>query len=141
MIERKPVASPELIASGKADAIAGWESITANLFDEHGIRHVLITLDGTGTVISGGDGVMFRREERRGDETWQIYDHENVGGRFEADGSFRGTRWHTHVEQIGDDDDSNAAHHATNSSPSAEDIDRLRALVAWVMDRAPVRRT
>jgi hypothetical protein len=29
--ERKPVASTELIASGKADAIIGWDRITINL--------------------------------------------------------------------------------------------------------------
>jgi hypothetical protein len=140
VIERKPVASPELLASGQADAIAGWESITVNLSDvAYGMRHVLITLDGSGTLISGGDGVMCHRDERRGDETWQICDHENLGGRFEVDGSFLGTRWHTHVEQCGDEDE-NAVQQSDRSAPAPEDVARLRALVAWVLERAPVKR-
>ncbi|HEX4914676.1 MAG TPA: hypothetical protein VFV51_11990 [Vicinamibacterales bacterium] len=139
VIERKPVASPELVASGRAEAIAGWDSITVNLSDiAHGMRHVLITLDSSGRLISGGDGVMFHREERRGDETWQIYDHENLGGRFEADGSFLGTRWQTHVEQRGDEDE-DAVRQSNSSAPAPDDVARLRALVAWVLERAPVK--
>lgn len=140
VIERKPVASPELIAAGKADAIAGWDSITVNLSDPaHGLRHVLITLDGAGTLLSGGDSVMFHREEQRGGELWNIYDHENVGGRFEADGSFRGTRWRSRTEHLGDDDDPKAST-STPSPPSEDDVARLRALVAWVLARAPGKR-
>jgi hypothetical protein len=138
VIERKPVASPALVASGQADAVAGWESITAYLSDPAGIRHVLVTLDGNGTLISGGDMVMLQREERRGRDVVKIYDHENVGGRFEPDGSFRGTRWLTHTEQIGDDDE-NA--HATSlpSPPSEQDVTSLRAIIDAVIKRAPGR--
>ena len=138
-IERKPVASAELIASGKADAIAGWESLVVHLSDAvHGLRHVLITLDATGAVISAGDGVLFQREEERGAERWTIYDHENIGGRFEPDGTFRGTRWQSQTEQRGDDDEG-ATVSSSPATPSTEDVERLRALVAWVMDRAPLR--
>ena len=140
VVERKSVASAELIASGKADAIAGLDSITVNLSDPaHGLRHVLITLDGAGTLISGGDAVLFHREEQRDGELWNIYDHENVGGRFETDGSFRGTRWHSRTEHLGDDDDPKASS-STPSPPSEDDVIRLRALVAWVLERAPGKR-
>src|SRR5688500_6803229 len=101
VVSRSPVASAELVASGKADAIAGWDSLVVHLSDADGLRHVMLTLDAAGTVISGGDGVLFQHEEQRGGELWQIYDHQNIGGRFESDGSFRGTRWHTHTEQHG----------------------------------------
>lgn len=139
-IERKAVASAELIAGGKADVIAGWDSITVNLSDPgHGLRHVLITVDGAGSLLSAGDAVMFYREERRGADLWHIYDHHNVGGRFETDGSFRGTRWHTHTEHRGDADDPNASS-STPSPPSDDDVVRLRALVAWVLERAPQNR-
>ena len=43
VVARKPVASPELAASGKVDAIAGWDSITVNLSDvATGMRHVMV---------------------------------------------------------------------------------------------------
>ena len=139
-IERKPVASAELVASGKVDAIAGWDSISVNLSDPaHGLRHVLITLDADGTLISGGDAVLFHREEQRDGQLWNIYDHENVGGRFEADGSFRGTRWRSRTEHLGDDDDPKVSSQ-TPSTPSDDDVTRLRALVAWVLERAPGKR-
>lgn len=138
VIERKPVASPALVASGQADAVAGWESITAYLSDPAGIRHVLITLDGNGTLISGGDMVMLQRQEQRGRDVVNIYDHENVGGRFEEDGSFRGTRWLTHTEQIGDADD-NAHTTSLPSPPSEQDVTSLRAIIDAVIKRAPGR--
>lgn len=138
-IERKPVASPELIASGEADAIAGWENVSVHLSDPAaGMRHVQITLDRNGMLLAAGDMVMFQREERRGRQTVTIYDQENVGGRFEEDGSFRGTRWVTRTEQIGDD-----VEHAHTTSlpspPSSSDAAALKALVAAVMTRAPQR--
>ena len=138
LIERKPVASPQLVESGQADAIAGWESITAYLSDPAGIRHVLITLDGNGTLIAGGDMVMLQRQEQRGRDVVNIYDHENVGGRFEEDGSFRGTRWLTHTEQIGADDE-NAHTTSLPSPPSEQDVASLRAIIDAVLKRAPRR--
>lgn len=140
VVERKPVASPELVASGKADAIAGWDSITVNLSDlPAGLRHVQITLDGDDRLLSASDLVLFHREERRGRQVVTIYDQENVGGRFEDDGSFRGTRWLTRTEQIGDDDEHP---HTTSlpSPPSEQDVAALRALVDAVIRRAPARR-
>jgi hypothetical protein len=140
VVERKPVASPDLLAAGKAEAIAGWDSITVNLSDPgSGLRHVLITVDAAGTVISGGDGVLFHREEQRGNILWTISDHHNIGGRFEIDGSFRGTRWQTHIEQIGGEEEP-VQTASTPSPPAPEDVERLRALVQWVMARAPEKR-
>ena len=141
VIERKAVASAELVAEGKADAIAAWDSITVNLSDvDHGLRHVLITIDGDGSLLSAGDAVMFHRQDVRGDDVWHIYDHETVGGRFEPDGAFRGTRWQSHAEHVGDDDEPKARS-ATPSPPSDDDVARLRALVSWVLKRAPAKRS
>jgi hypothetical protein len=140
LVERKPVASPELVASGKADAIAGWDSITVNLSDmPAGLRHVQITLDGDDKLLSASDLVLFHREEQRGRQVVTIYDQENVGGRFDDDGTFRGTRWLTRTEQIGDDD---AHAHTTSlpSPPSEHDVASLRTLVDAVIKRAPARR-
>ena len=139
VVERKPVASPELIASGQADPVAGWDSISVNLSDVAGMRHVLITLDANDLVLSASDMVMFQHEEQRGRTVVTIYDHENVGGRFEEDGSFRGTRWMTHTEQIGDDQE-HAHSTSLPSPPSSADVTSLRAIVAAVLKRAPARK-
>jgi hypothetical protein len=140
VVERKSVASPELIAAGKADAIAGWENISVNLSDPSvGLRHVMLTLDGSGTLISGGDSVLFHTEENRGGELWNIYEHHSIGGRFESDGSFGGTRWYTRNEHFGDADEP-ATSSSTPSPPSPQDIEQLRALAAWLLARAPVTR-
>lgn len=133
------MASPELIASGQADAIAGWESLTVHLSDPAaGMRHVQITLDRNGTVLSGGDMVLLQREEQRGRDLVTIYDQENVGGRFEEDGSFRGTRWITHTEQVGDDENERTT--SLPSPPSEQDVASLRAIIEAVIWRAPDRR-
>lgn len=58
VFERKPAASTDLLRSGKADAIAGWECITVNLSDVTGMRHVMVTLDGDGKLLSASDLVM-----------------------------------------------------------------------------------
>ena len=140
VVERKPVASPESIASGQADAIAGWDSISVNLSDAAGMRHVQITLDANDRVLSASDMVLFERKEQRGRDVMTIYDQENVGGRFEEDGSFRGTRWVTHTEQIGDDHEH--AHTTSLPSPaSPADVAALRSLVHAVLKRAPARRS
>ena len=61
--ERKPVASAEQLAQGTAGPIAGWQSVTVNLSGPaYGLRHVQITLDEQGQLLSGGDHVMFVRE-------------------------------------------------------------------------------
>ena len=58
--ERKPVASVEQLAQGTAGPIAGWKSVTVNLSEpDYGLRHVQVTLDEHGQLLSGGDYVMF----------------------------------------------------------------------------------
>lgn len=136
--ERKPVASPELIASGKADAIAGWDSITVHLSAlEFGLRHLQLTVDAGGRLLSAGDHVLRERKERRGDLIVTIHDHESIGGRYADDGSFHGTRWETRSEQDDAHADDEPDLTSTPSPPSAEDITALNALVAEVLRRAP----
>ena len=136
--ERKPVASPELIASGKADAIAGWDSITINLSaGDAGLRHLQLTVDAAGQLLSAGDHVLFHRTEKRGDLVVTIYDQESIGGRYADDGSFRGTRWVTHTEQDDQHADDEPAITSTPSEPSHEDVMALNRLVAEVLRRAP----
>ena len=132
--ERRPVASAEQIATGTAGPIAGWESVALHLSaGDAGLRHVLITLDSEGKLLSGGDTVLFQRQEQRGDVLLTIYDQDSIGGRFDADGVFHGTRWRTHTEQIGEDDEGTMT--STPSPPSAEEAAALRRLVDDVLRR------
>lgn len=131
-VKRKPVASPELLAQGKADAIAGWQSLTVELSaGADGLRHVMVTLDGSGTPISAGDWVMYAREGPDG----TTYVHENVGGRLEPDGSFRGTRWRSVTFGKPDSEDAEVKE-SQHTPPTAEDVAAIQALVKELLGRA-----
>jgi len=133
--ERKPVASAEQIASGTAGPIAGWQSISVNLSEpKYGLRHVLITLDETGQLLSGGDNVMFVRETTSDGEA-MVTEHVNVGGRFESDGSFLGTHWTTILEANGDDPGESAARSYEKRAPTDEEIAALRRIINDVLNR------
>ena len=134
-VERKAVASAEQIANGTAGPIAGWVSVAVYLSDpEAGLRHVLITLDADGKLLSGGDTILLERREQRGGVMVTIYDQESIGGRFEDDGSFRGTRWRTRTERIGDEDDEGQTT-STPSPPTDDETAALRRLVDDVLKR------
>jgi hypothetical protein len=133
-VERKPVASAEQLAQGTAGPIAGWQSISVNLWAPEGSRNILVTVDESGTLLSAGDHVLFIRSSERDGIKVTIYDHESVGGRYAADGSFHGTRWQTRTEQVVDADDDGEAT-STPSAPSAEDIAALSRIVADVLRR------
>ena len=128
-VKRKPVASPELLAAGKADAIAGWESLTIEMSaGPAGLRHVMVTLDAEGRPISAGDWVMFRSQNGEG----VTYVHENVGGRLEPDGRFHGTRWRSVMfERAGSDEAE--MRETSHVPPSPQDIEAIQALVLDVL--------
>jgi hypothetical protein len=129
VVRRKPVAAPELVAAGKADAIAGWESLSIEMSaGPAGLRHVMVTLDANGKPVSAGDWVMFRRQSAEG----VTYVHENVGGRLDPDGRFHGTRWRSvMLERSGSDQPE--MREATHLPPSAQDIEAIQALVLDVL--------
>ena len=133
--ERKPVASAEQIAQGTAGPIAGWENVSVNLSDpDVGLRHLQLTLDASGTLIAAGDHVMLIRETTPDGSEVTLSEHESIGGRYEADGSFNGTRWHNRlITTPGSDDD--PEHHATSSIPPTEDAAALRALAGETLSR------
>lgn len=132
---RGSVASAEQLAQGTAGPIAGWQSVTVNLSEpDCGLRHVLITLDETGTLLSAGDHVMMVSQTTRDGKTFTVSAHESVGGRYAADGAFNGTRWITRIEQEkGADDDGVTT--STPSKPSDDDIAALNRIVADMMSR------
>jgi hypothetical protein len=136
---RKPVASADQIENGAAGPIAGWHSITVDLSEPRvGSRHLQITLGENGQLLSGGDHVMFVRETASHDDCIAtVTDHESVGGRFEPDGSFRGTYWKTTLESTPDGgDDESMTRSSENRPPSAEEIAALRRIIADVLTRA-----
>ncbi|HUQ89896.1 MAG TPA: hypothetical protein VM096_20205 [Vicinamibacterales bacterium] len=137
---RKPVASAEQIEAGTAGPIAGWESVIVDLSaPAYGSRHVQITLDANGELLSGGDSVMFVRETAAHDDCIAtVTDHESIGGRFEKDGSFLGTCWKTTLESspAGDGVDA-VTRSAEKRAPSDDEIATLRRIIGDVLTRRP----
>jgi hypothetical protein len=132
--ELKPVASAEQLANGTAGPIAGWQSLTIHLAAPEGSRHIMVTIDGDGKILSAGDHVMLISRQSRGGKAFNIADHQSVGGRYTDDGSFQGTRWLTHTEQEeGTDGDGTTT--STASTPSDEDIAALNRIVADLLSR------
>jgi hypothetical protein len=127
--ERKPVGSPEVLAGPHGWSIAGWEQLSINLSaGPAGLRSILVLLDASGTLLSASDAVLYCT----GDDCATSL-HLSVGGRFEADGSFHGTRWHSvGVTHPGKEE---AEWESTPSAPSADEVEALRGLVTEVIQR------
>jgi len=134
VVKRRPVAPPEITGKPEGAAIAGWEQLTVELSAAgRGMRHLLVVLDAHGTPISANDMVMYSAE--LGGE--HVFFQENVGGRLETDGSFRGTRWRTlGVEGPKDDE---ARLEASPSQPTAAESAALKTLVAEILKRSIIR--
>ena len=74
--------------------IAGWTSVTLEFSAPgRGLRHLLVTLDETGRPISASDHVLFRAPNPAHPTGPADMRQESIGGRLEADGTFRGTCW------------------------------------------------
>ena len=137
---RQPVASPEVLASPTGWAVAGWEQIALHLFaGSAGSRSCLVVLDGSGTLLSGSDSVLYRMGLDGGpppedSDAPCLIQQDNVGGRFEPDGSFRGTRWRSVAEDPGGVDE--LEWEMARSEPSSTDIEGLRRVVAELIRRA-----
>jgi hypothetical protein len=134
--QRRPVASAEVLAGPTGSAIAGWEQLVLQLSaGRAGLRTLLVVLDDTGALLSASDAVLYRTgapasvAQTDPGAILQL----SIGGRFEEDGSFHGTRWHSvAVERDGED----LQWESTPSEPSPEDVDGLRTLVSELIRRA-----
>jgi hypothetical protein len=140
---RKPVASPEVLAGPTGWAVAGWEQLSLHLSaGNDGLRIVLVVLDADGRLLSASDAVLYRTGVKGGpppaeaDEPAMVL-QLSVGGRFEDDGSFHGTRWQSVAIEHGGDQE--PEWESTPSAPSPEDVDALRTLVAELIRRQPPR--
>lgn len=95
-------------------------------------------LDGDGALLSGSDGVVFRTgiggaptpEDCDAPVMLQM---ENVGGRFEPDGSFHGTRWLSTAMDDGREGD--LEWQSTPSAPTEADAAALQILMLELMRR------
>jgi hypothetical protein len=126
---RQPVAPPEILARPEGAAIAGWQQLIVHLSDPwHGSRTVLVVVDEPGVPISASDGAFFQISG----EPPQIRS-ESIGGRFEPDGTFRGTHWRSVADDPGEDEQ--ARWQSTPTAPTPDEIAALRALVDEMLRR------
>jgi hypothetical protein len=142
---RKPVASPEILATPHGAAIAGWEQLTVELSaGAAGLRHVMVVLDAAGQPIAVSDTVLYRStgpsingaaDPASATQTDIEFHQESIGGRIEQDGTFRGARWRT----VGVETEAGGEprFESTPSEPSAMDVAGIRALVAELLRRQP----
>jgi hypothetical protein len=133
--DRKPVGSPEVLAGPTGWAIAGWEQLILHLSaGPAGSRTIQVVLDASGSLLSGGDNVLYRsglsEASPPAEDAPALIRQESIGGRFESDGSFHGTRWHSVAVDRGEDE---LDWESTRSEPSAEDVAGLRVVIAELM--------
>ncbi len=127
-VRRRPVGSAELTVD--VSPIAGWEALSVELSaGAAGGRHILVTLDGSGTPIAANDHVALR-EEGEGPARWR---HESIGGRIEADGSFRGTCWTVFLAET--DGEDAAVTEAVKREPSPAEADAILELAREILRR------
>lgn len=117
-------------------AIAGLEQLVLDLSaGAGGLRVILVVLDGAGQPISASDMVLYRSDAAVGAPA-EIR-QESLGGRFEPDGTFRGTRWRTvGLESL---EGGEPVWDSTPADPSSADVSALRELVSELVRRQPPR--
>lgn len=130
---RRPVATTADLQPSAAAAVAGWSSLVLDLTaGADGLRVVQVLLDADGRPLSASDHVLFRSASR--DATGRPWlRQENIGGRFEADGSFRGTCWQMEGPEPADDEPPQWS--AVPRPPTASEVAGLTALVGEMRRR------
>ena len=110
--------------------IHGWKDLIVEIgTGDQCYRIVHVLVDADGGLLSGSDHIVYRSETGPGGESEQF----SIGGRFEPDGTFNGTRWHVVGPEPIDDDQPNWNY--TPRKPTAEEIAALRELVGEVLKR------
>jgi hypothetical protein len=133
---RRPVAPPGIAAAPGGEAIAGWTQLSVELSaGPAGLRAILVVLDGSDRVVAASDHVLVSSRAAPGDVAL-MHRHESLGGRFEEDGAFHGTRWSSLLHER--TDGTVDQQRATPSPPSPAEEAALRELVAAVLRAAGV---
>jgi hypothetical protein len=128
---RQLVAPPEILARPEGASIAGWRQLVVHLSGPcKGSRTVLVVVDASGVPISASDGVFFQIPG----EPPRIRD-ESIGGRFEPNGTFRGTHWLSVADDPGEYEP--AQWQSTPTAPTVDEIAALLALVDEMLQRQP----
>jgi hypothetical protein len=143
MPHRQPVASAEVLAGPTGWAVAGWEQLVLHLSaGADGLRTILVVLDASGVLLSASDAVLYRTGVSGGPPPADsaapaVLLQMSVGGRFETDGSFHGTRWHSVAVESGGEEE--PEWESTPSAPSADDVEGLQTVVAEMIRRGPLQ--
>ena len=132
---RRPVASPEVLASPEGAAIAGWEQVSLELTaGGAGLRILLVILDASARPIAASDHVFYRHPADDPAAPGLIR-QESIGGRLEADGTFTGTCWLVTGPEPPDEEP--PRWESTPRTPTEAEVAALRSLVAELLARAP----
>jgi hypothetical protein len=126
---RRPVVPESVVIPPEAASMANWYSLVLDLSVPcEGGRVIMATLDGAdGTLLSGSD-MVYRT-------TPEANISESLGGRFEPDGTFRGTHWDG-ITEPGLDERTEPGSF-TPRDPTPEEARSLRALLDELCRRAP----
>jgi hypothetical protein len=132
---RKPVGTPDVLASPEGAAIAGWEQLTLHLpAGQAGLRILLVVLDASARPVAASDHVLFWSPGAHPWDPRQLR-QESIGGRLEADGSLTGTCWLMTGPEPENDDP--PRWESTPRQPTAAESAALLALVDELVARAP----
>lgn len=111
-------------------AIAGWSQLVLDLpAGPGGARVVHLVLDPEDRPLAAGDMVYFRPQPA--DQPDSHHRQESIGGRFEDDGSFRGTCWVGVA--TGPAESADLHWDLTPSQPEEGQVAALRTLVASLL--------
>lgn len=132
---RKPVGTPDVLASPEGAAIAGWEQLTLHLAaGQAGLRILLVVLDASARPVAASDHVLFWSPGAHPSDPRQLR-QESIGGRLEADGSLTGTCWLMTGPEP--ENDNPPQWESTPRQPTAAESAALLALVDELVARAP----
>lgn len=142
VLRRRRVLDPATHPGAVEAGIADWEELVVELSAAAaGLRVILVTLDADGRPIMASDLVLHRRMITVEGSLPAIgpveVRQESIGGRFETDGGFRGTRW-TAVG-IEPADGGEVRWQMTPSTPAEAEVSALAALVRDLIARPSSR--
>lgn len=133
-VPRRTPVGPTDDPAAEHGAIAGWRQLVLHLSDGHARRVVLVVIEADGHAVAASD--MVHTADPVPGTSHVAIRHESVGGRFERDGRFLGTRWLS-VGTETDPDEDVADWQSTSSTPSADDESALRRLIDEMRRRQP----
>ncbi|HUR95672.1 MAG TPA: hypothetical protein VMY76_13900 [Gemmatimonadales bacterium] len=98
-----------------------------------GLRILTVTIGQTGRPLSASDHVYFRLAVSDEPGAPAMIRQESIGGRLEADGSFRGTCWLVTGPEPTSDEEPQWS--MEPRPPSTDETEKLKALVGDLMRR------